>query len=336
MRGGRRVSGDRGAAAARSRDDRAVRRAPPGRAGRPVRRGARRCARRPGWRRSGWSRSTAPRCRPTPAATRTSTTSSSRARSSRRRKAIDAAEDELYGEARGDELPPELATAQGRRGWLREAKRALDGEREQRGRGRSRAHGPSASRRPSAAWRRSCGPRCAPTRPMRPTGRAGVMQNGRRLGPNTPEALHAAGDPGGPDQRHRPRLAGRQGAARLHPGLQRPGRHQRAPDRHRRRGRWSPRRTSGTSNRCSTPPSANSHAAGVDRDARRWCSPTPATGTASRWNAIIDRGIPVLIPPDSSRRKGARPGWDGGLYDVHAPASWPPSTAASSTANASR
>ena len=34
-----------------------------------------------------------------------STTSSSRARSSRRRKAIDAAEDELYGEARGDELP---------------------------------------------------------------------------------------------------------------------------------------------------------------------------------------------------------------------------------------
>src|SRR3954447_17359706 len=33
--------------------------------------------------------------------------------------AVDAAENELYGEARGDELPPELATAQGRRGWLR-------------------------------------------------------------------------------------------------------------------------------------------------------------------------------------------------------------------------
>ena len=29
--------------------------------------------------------------------------------------ATDAAEDELYGEARGDELPPELATSQGRR-----------------------------------------------------------------------------------------------------------------------------------------------------------------------------------------------------------------------------
>jgi hypothetical protein len=31
-------------------------------------------------------------------------------------KAIDAAEDELYGDRRGDELPQELATAQGRRG----------------------------------------------------------------------------------------------------------------------------------------------------------------------------------------------------------------------------
>src|SRR6188472_1547735 len=44
-------------------------------------------------------------------------------------KAVDAAEDELYGEARGDELPPEFATAQGRRGWLREAKQRLEAER---------------------------------------------------------------------------------------------------------------------------------------------------------------------------------------------------------------
>ena len=44
-------------------------------------------------------------------------------------KAVDAAEDELYGEARGDELPPEFGTAQGRRGWLREAKQRLEAER---------------------------------------------------------------------------------------------------------------------------------------------------------------------------------------------------------------
>ncbi|MDP9259959.1 MAG: transposase, partial [Actinomycetota bacterium] len=39
---------------------------------------------------------------------------------------VDAEEDEQFGERRGDELPPELATAQGRRGWLREAKHRLD------------------------------------------------------------------------------------------------------------------------------------------------------------------------------------------------------------------
>ncbi len=43
--------------------------------------------------------------------------------------AVDAAEDEQFGEARGDELPPELCTAQGRRAWLREAKRRLDDRR---------------------------------------------------------------------------------------------------------------------------------------------------------------------------------------------------------------
>src|SRR3954466_8529519 len=44
-------------------------------------------------------------------------------------KATDAAEDELYGDARGDELPEEFATAAGRRGWLREATNRLEAER---------------------------------------------------------------------------------------------------------------------------------------------------------------------------------------------------------------
>jgi transposase len=42
---------------------------------------------------------------------------------------IDAAEDERYGEARGDELPEQLTTRNGRRRWLRQAKRRLDAER---------------------------------------------------------------------------------------------------------------------------------------------------------------------------------------------------------------
>ena len=43
-------------------------------------------------------------------------------------RATDEAEDELYGEARGDELPEHLRTAEGRRAALREAKLALERE----------------------------------------------------------------------------------------------------------------------------------------------------------------------------------------------------------------
>jgi transposase len=42
---------------------------------------------------------------------------------------IDAADDERYGAARGDELPGQLASRGGRRAWLRDAKRRLDVER---------------------------------------------------------------------------------------------------------------------------------------------------------------------------------------------------------------
>jgi len=45
---------------------------------------------------------------------------------------IDAAEDELHGEARGDELPAGLRTPNGRRAWLRQAKEELERERDER------------------------------------------------------------------------------------------------------------------------------------------------------------------------------------------------------------
>jgi hypothetical protein len=49
-------------------------------------------------------------------------------------------------------------------------------------------------------------------------------------------------------------------------------------------------------------------------------------------NALTGAGIPVLIPPDSSRRKSARPGWSGGPYDSCA-ASCRPTTAARPASN---
>lgn len=30
--------------------------------------------------------------------------------------------------------------------------------------------------------------------------------------------------------------------------------------------------------------------------------------------SVIDKGIQVLIPPDAGKRRGTRPGWDGGVY----------------------
>jgi Transposase DDE domain len=50
-------------------------------------------------------------------------------------------------------------------------------------------------------------------------------------------------------------------------------------------------------------------------------SPDVIVADAGYWhleqmNAITGDGIPVLIPPDSSRRrKNTRPGWNGGAYD---------------------
>jgi hypothetical protein len=49
--------------------------------------------------------------------------------------------------------------------------------------------------------------------------------------------------------------------------------------------------------------------------------PVAVVADAGYWHQpqmerIIAGGTRVLIPPDSSRRKTARPGWDGGLYAV--------------------
>jgi hypothetical protein len=91
-----------------------------------------RCSRyvpRPGWCRLGWSRSTARSWTRTRRSTWRSYEDIAREILAEA-DAVDAQEDEEFGERRGDELPPELATAQGRRGWLREAKRRLEEEHE--------------------------------------------------------------------------------------------------------------------------------------------------------------------------------------------------------------
>src|SRR3954451_3961802 len=63
---------------------------------------------------------------PTRPSARRATTSRSRAEILEQAAEIDALEDEQFGERRGDELPPALATREGRQRWLRDARPRLD------------------------------------------------------------------------------------------------------------------------------------------------------------------------------------------------------------------
>ena len=155
--------------------------------------------------------------------------------------------------------------AQGRRGWLREAKRRLDERRAEEARPI-----PAHARPAREAKRRleeELEVECRANAAYEAYRARGVMKDGRRFG-RPPEALPPPETPAGQDQRDRPGLAQRQDLARLDAGLQRPGRRQRAADRDRRRG---DRRLTGLRaprSRWSTPPSANSHAAGINDAAR--------------------------------------------------------------------
>ena len=40
----------------------------------------------------------------------------------------------------------------------------------------------------------------------------------------------------------------------------------------------------------------------------------PATGTTSKWTRSSTRASRCWSPPDAGKRKGTRPGWDGGRY----------------------
>ena len=137
------------------------------------------------------------------------------------------------------------------------------------------------------------------------------MKDGRRFGrppdpytpPETPEGRINITDP---DSRvvKRP--------ARVCPGLQRAGRHQRAPDRLGRRGH--DRRPGLRSPRAD----ARRHPA---RARRGGVTDRPGVllADAGYWHqeqmeSIVADGIQVLIPPDASKRKAPRRGWTGGLY----------------------
>ena len=224
--------------------------------------------------------------------------------------AVDAAEDEAYGEARGGELPPELATSQGRRGWLREAKRQLDDQRAREARPVARSR-PARLREAKRRLDEELFTECRANAAYEAYRARGVMKDGRRFG-GPPKPYQPPARPEGrinltdPDSRVVKGLRGFiQGynaqavttedqvviAAEVMVA---------SPD----FGHLEPMLGAACS---------ELEAAGVTQQ------PEVVLADAGYWHheqmkAITERGIELLIPPDSSRRKGARPGWEGGAY----------------------
>ena len=148
-------------------------------------------------------------------------------------KAVDAAEDELYGEARGDELPPELASAQGRKKWLRAWQRQLDDQRAADARPIPRSR-PKRLKEAKRRLEEELWTECRANAAYEDYRARGVMKNGRRFGAPPKPYQPPASPPGkinvtDPDSR----LV--KGMRRLAAGLQRAGGEQRPADRHRGR-----------------------------------------------------------------------------------------------------
>jgi hypothetical protein len=226
-------------------------------------------------------------------------------------KAIDAAEDERYGQARGDELPEEFATAQGRRGWLREAKQRLEAERAADPQSVPR----SRSERVKEAKRRleeELFTEVRANRAYEAYRARGRMKNGRRFGrppdpytpPEIPEGRINVTDP---DSRV---VKGLRGFLQGYNA-------QAVTNEHQVVLAAEIETIGGDFGHLEPMLDATQRelaAAGVDE------APEVLLADAGYWHGeqmqrITDRGIEVLIPPDTSRRRTTRRNWDGGRYD---------------------
>jgi transposase len=266
-------------------------------------------------------------------------------------RATDKAEDELHGEARGDELPEELRTSAGRRKWLREAKRDLEAERVA---AEERAEEPPSMPRGRAidqgrrGWLRDARQRLDErrAREARPIPRSrearlsesrrrveeelaverdaneayeayrarGISRDGRRFGGDPPSPHRLPETPTGkinttdPDSRLL-KAAGigyvqgynAQAAVNEEQIVLAAEISVDSPD----FGHLEPMVDATAS---------ELERAGVAEQ------PKVAVADAGYWHheqmdSLAANGVAVLIPPDAKKRKGARPGWQGGRYE---------------------
>jgi transposase len=224
--------------------------------------------------------------------------------------AVDREEDERYGEARGDELPPHLSTEQGRRGWLRDARRRLEEKRAREARPIPRSR-PERLREAKRRLEQELEVECLANAAYEDYRARGVMRDGRRFGappkpyqpPDTPTGKINVTDldsrnvktPRGYMQGYNAQAVCNERqiviAAEINTD---------SPD-------------FGHLESMVTAAQSELEAAGVT------ATPEVVVADAGYWHQkqmqeIVNRGIQVLIPPDAGKRKGARPGWAGGAY----------------------
>jgi transposase len=228
--------------------------------------------------------------------------------------ATDQAEDELYGEARGDELPPEFATSAGRRGWLREAKKRLEAERgvdpEPVPRDRPKRLKQAKRRLDEELWTEVR----ANEQYERYRAR-GVMRDGRRIGKG-----HSVPHPYTPPPVPEGRINLSDPDSKVVKGL---------------RGWMQGYNAQAVVNEHQVILAAEVDNVGADFGhlepmldaaqaelAHAGVEETPEVllADAGYWHSeqmanVVNRGIQVLIPPDTSRRRTTRRNWDGGHYD---------------------
>jgi transposase len=225
--------------------------------------------------------------------------------------ATDAAEDELYGDRRGDELPAEFSTTAGRRGWLREAKKRLEAERAANPqpvpRDRPKRIKQARRRLEEELWTEIRANQAYEAYRAR-----GRMKDGRRFGgppkPYTPSAM--------PDGR----INLTDPDSKVVKGL---------------RGWIQGYNAQAVTNEHQIVLAAEIDNVGADfghlepmldaaqRElAHAGVAETPEVllADAGYWHGeqmqrIVDRGVHVLIPPDTSRKRTTRRNWDGGHYD---------------------
>jgi transposase len=226
--------------------------------------------------------------------------------------AVDAEEHERFGDARGDELPSELATGQGRQRWLRDAKRRLDERRAQE----AKPIACSRSERLREAKRRleeEHHVECRANEAYEDYRRHGRMKNGRRLGAHSPPKPYQPPE----------RPEGKINLTDLD------SRNVKTP-----RGWVQGYNAQAVTTEDQIVIAAEVHVSSADFGqlepmvgaaraelARAGIDEQPEAvlADAGYWHQVqmqrlAGEGLTVLVPPDANKRGGPRPGWDGGLY----------------------